>query len=178
MIPATQKRKSDAAQAVNDLRTQGLEVHTATSAFKAGNIDVKPGDYVIRGDQPYRTVADMYFSDPELRAVAIRVRTTTPAGRSSTCGTWSSSRSPTSRSLTQQMTLLTTDAKAPGGIEGTGPVVVVDHTTDNSLVTFRFKHAEREDAGGGSGVRGGGAEVPRRRRSSSRMPIAPRSTRR
>ena len=25
-------------------------------------MDVQAGDYVIRGDQPYRTLADMYFS--------------------------------------------------------------------------------------------------------------------
>jgi hypothetical protein len=43
--------------------------------------------------------------------------------------------------LDQQMAMLTTDAKAPGGIEGTGSVLVVDHTADNSLVTFRFKNA-------------------------------------
>ena len=41
---------------------QGLEVHRATSAFKAGNVSVAAGDYVIRGDQPYRTLAEMYFS--------------------------------------------------------------------------------------------------------------------
>ena len=23
---------------------------------------MKPGDYIVRGDQPYRTLADMYFS--------------------------------------------------------------------------------------------------------------------
>jgi hypothetical protein len=40
------------------------------------------------------------------------------------------------------MALLTKDAVAPGGIEGTGPVVIVDHTTDNNLVTLRFKHAD------------------------------------
>ena len=38
--------------------------------------------------------------------------------------------------------MLTADARAPGGIEGNGPVLVVDHTTDNNLVTFRFKHAD------------------------------------
>ena len=43
VIPAAQKRKADAAQAVNDLRRQGLEVHTATSAFKAGSVDVEAG---------------------------------------------------------------------------------------------------------------------------------------
>jgi len=30
------------------------------------------------------------------------------------------------------MTLVAADVKAPGGIEGTGPVVVVDHTSDNT----------------------------------------------
>ena len=62
MIPATQRRKADAADAVNDLRRQGLEISRAGAAFKAGNVDVKAGDYIVRGDQPFRTLADMYFS--------------------------------------------------------------------------------------------------------------------
>jgi len=62
VIPATQRRKADAADAVNELRMQGLEVSRAASAFKAGAIDVKAGDYIVRGDQPFRTLADMYFS--------------------------------------------------------------------------------------------------------------------
>ena len=49
----------DAADAVNELRTQGLEIQRATSPFKAGNVDVKAGDFVIRGDQPFRTLADL-----------------------------------------------------------------------------------------------------------------------
>ncbi len=140
VIPATQTHKANAADAVNELRRQGLEFHTATAAFKAGNIDVKPGDYIIRGDQPYRTIADMYFavqnyapSNPDpyddtgwtfqyMRNLVIKPITEKAA-------------------LTQQMAAVTTDVRAPGGIEGTGPVVVVEHTTDNNLVTFRFKHA-------------------------------------
>ena len=47
---------------VNDLRRQGVEVHRANAAFKAGNVDVAAGDYIIRADQPYRTLVDMYFS--------------------------------------------------------------------------------------------------------------------
>jgi len=39
------------------------------------------------------------------------------------------------------MTLATADINVPGTISGTGPVIVVDHTTDNTLVTFRFTHA-------------------------------------
>ena len=62
VIPAAQRRKADAADMVNELRRQGVEVHTANSAFKAGNVDVAAGDYIVRADQPYRTLADMYFS--------------------------------------------------------------------------------------------------------------------
>jgi hypothetical protein len=40
------------------------------------------------------------------------------------------------------MTLVNADAKAPGGIEGTGTVLVVDHTADNNIVSFRFKNAD------------------------------------
>ena len=40
------------------------------------------------------------------------------------------------------MTAVTREAKAPGGIEGTGNVVVVEHTTDNNLMKFRFEHAD------------------------------------
>ena len=62
VIPAGQRRKSDTAAAVNDLRRQGLEISRATRAFKAGGLDVQAGDYVVRGDQPFRTLAEMYFS--------------------------------------------------------------------------------------------------------------------
>ncbi len=43
--------------------------------------------------------------------------------------------------LDQPMTLMTANAKPAGGIDGTGNTLVIDHTTDNSLVTLRFKHA-------------------------------------
>jgi len=33
----------------------------ASGAFKAVNVEVKAGDYIIRADQPYRTIPEMYF---------------------------------------------------------------------------------------------------------------------
>src|SRR5687768_11694389 len=50
VIPATQRKKADAADAVNELRRQGLEFHTAAAAFNAGTVEVRPGDYIVRGD--------------------------------------------------------------------------------------------------------------------------------
>ena len=40
VVPAKQRRKADAADLVNELRRQGVEVHTANAAFKIGNTDV------------------------------------------------------------------------------------------------------------------------------------------
>jgi hypothetical protein len=141
VIPAAQKRKGDAAEAVNELRRQGLEFHIAASAFKAGNVDVKAGDYIVRGDQPYRTVADMYFSIQNYAP-------SNPRPYDDTGWTFQYMRNLVIKPiedksvLGQQMAALTADIKAPGGVEGSGPALIVDHTTDNALVTFRFKHKD------------------------------------
>jgi hypothetical protein len=171
LIPAGQRRKADAATAVNDLRTQGLEVHAATAPFRAGNLEVKAGDWIIRGDQPYRTLADMYFSlqafspanprpydDTGWTFPLMRHLTITPVADRSI--------------LDGQMALLTTDAKAVGGIEGTGSVIVVDHTSDNNLVTFRFRFpnvkmqaAQQDFEANGHRFRAGAMIIPAANRS-------------
>ncbi|HMC62483.1 MAG TPA: hypothetical protein VKJ01_25030, partial [Candidatus Solibacter sp.] len=40
------------------------------------------------------------------------------------------------------MTMLRADAKAAGGVEGTGSTLVIEDTTDNSLMGFRFKNKD------------------------------------
>jgi hypothetical protein len=141
VIPAAQRRKADAADAVNELRRQGLEIHRATSAYKAGDVQVAAGDYVIRGDQPYRTLADMYFSIQSFSP-------SNPRPYDDTGWTFPLMRNVVIRPvadkaiLDQPATMVTAEVKAQGGMEGSGSTIIVDHTTDNSLVTFRFKHAD------------------------------------
>jgi hypothetical protein len=139
VIPATQRRKADAADMVNELRAQGVEVHTATSAFKAGNISVAAGDYVIRADQPYRTLVDMYTSVQNYPPA-------NPRPYDDTGWTMQYMRNLKLETVTDKsildspMTMLTADARAAGGIEGSGSVLVLDHTTDNNLMEFRYRH--------------------------------------
>ncbi|MBZ5724486.1 MAG: hypothetical protein LAP87_05770 [Acidobacteriia bacterium] len=141
VIPAGQRRKADAADFVNDLRRQGLEVHTANAAFKAGNIDVAAGDYIVRADQPYRTLADMYFSIQNYPPA-------NPRPYDDTGWTMQYMRNvkllPVADKavLDRPMTMLAADARAPGGIEGSGAFVVVEHTSDNNLMAFRFKNRD------------------------------------
>ena len=140
VIPAGQHRKADAADAVNELRRQGLEIQRAASDFQAGDVQVKAGDYIVRGDQPYRTLADMYFALQNYSPA-------NPRPYDDTGWTFQLMRNVeiapvTEKSiLDQRMALLTSDAKAAGGIEGSGNVLVVEHTTDNNLVRFRYQNA-------------------------------------
>jgi len=139
VIPAGQYRTQDAADAVNELRRQGLEVHRASTAFKAGGVDVQAGDYIIRGDQPYRTLADMYFEIQNYSPA-------NPRPYDDTGWTFQLMRNVVVRPVTDRSILeqpsapVTSDAKAPGGIDGTGSIIIVAHTTDNNLMSFRFKN--------------------------------------
>ncbi len=141
VIPAGQRRKADAADAVNELKRQGLEIHTAAAPFKSGTLDVKAGDWIIRADQPYRTLADMYFA---LQNYAVG----NPRPYDDTGWTFPLMRNvvitpATDKAiLDQKMAPLSDEARASGGVQGTGPMLVVDHTTDNSLMTFRYKFAD------------------------------------
>jgi hypothetical protein len=139
VIPADQRRKADTATAVNDLRRQGLEISRASTAFEAGSLKVHAGDFVVRGDQPFRTLADMYFSIQNYPPQ-------NPAPYDDTGWTFQLMRDLrivpiTDRSvLDKPMTKIAIDVHAPGGISGAGSTLVVEDTGDNGLVAFRFKH--------------------------------------
>ncbi len=155
VIPANQHARQNTAEAVNDLKTQGLEIHTATSSFKAGNVQVNAGDYIVRGDQPYRTLADMYFSLQNFSPA-------NPSPYDDTGWTFPMMRNITITEVTdksilnQPMAPVKGDVTAPGGISGSGTTVIVENNSDNTLVSFRFKFpnvkmAAAEDAFDASG---------------------------
>ena len=166
LIPAGQRRKADAADMVNELRTQGVEISRANAAFKAGNVDVAAGDYIVRADQPYRTLADMYFSIQNYPVG-------NPNPYDDTGWTMQYMRDVklvplTDASVLQQpMTLITSEAKAAGGVEGSGSVLIVEHTADNNLTAFRFRNrnlsmmaAEEDFEVGGHKFRAGAFIIP------------------
>jgi Zinc carboxypeptidase len=139
VIPAGQRRKEDAADMVNELRRQGAEISVASSAFQAGNVSVAAGDYVIRGDQPYHTLVDMYLSVQNYPPA-------NPRPYDDTGWTMQYMRDVKTLPVTDKaildapMTLLTADARAAGGVQGSGGTLVVDHTSDNSLMSFRYRN--------------------------------------
>jgi hypothetical protein len=145
VIPADQHSKANAAEAVNELIDQGLEFNVANTDFMAGNVQVHKGDYIVRGDQPFRTVADIYFSIQNYP-------TTNPSPYDDTGWTYQMMRNMLideigdSTILKQPMTMVKGHVTAAGGIIGAAPAsggstVIVDHTGDNNLMEFRFRFA-------------------------------------
>jgi hypothetical protein len=175
VVPATQHSKANAAEAINGLMQQGVEVHTATNAFTAGGVAVKPGDWIIRGDQPNRTVCDIYFAIQDYSM-------SNPSPYDDLGWTYPMMRNlvmtPITEKtlLTQPMTAVTGTARAAGGVNGTGTTVIVEHTGDNLLAQFRFQFAsvkmsaaEAEFEAGGRKFGAGAIIIP----SANRAQIEP-----
>jgi hypothetical protein len=140
VVPARQRRRADAAALMNYFRNDDVEVHTATQPFIIGNVQVAAGDYILRLDQPYggmiatmlgtqwypesnpRPYDDTGWSMTLLRNLQV-YKIEDPA------------------IFDKPMAPATADFPMPGMIAGNGGTIVIDHTTDATLATFRFANA-------------------------------------
>jgi hypothetical protein len=140
VIPAHQRRRADAVDAVNELMRQGLEIHRADKDFEVGGVKVQKGDFVVRGDQPFRTIGDIYFTLQQFSLA-------NPRPYDDTGWTFQLMRNVEVDEVTdagineQAMSPLSYPVEQAGSLDGRGDVIVVDHTTDNNLMTFRLKNA-------------------------------------
>jgi hypothetical protein len=138
VLPADDPRPVEAADAVNLLRLMGVEVHTAKGDFSIGEQKFAAGSYVVRMDQPYSRMADMLL-DTQFYNVS------DPRPYDDTGWTLGAMRNVktvrvTDKSILQvPMTLLSADAAVRGRVVGSGPNYVINHNTDNTLATLRFR---------------------------------------
>jgi len=140
VVPARQRRRADAADLMNYFRRDAVEVHTATAPFTIGNVQVAAGDYIVRLDQPYGGFVNMLLGVqwfPEQNP-----RPYDDTGWSFTLLRNLQVYKIEDKSIFDKpMTLAAADFKGVGTIEGSGRTLIVDHTTDDGLVTFRFANA-------------------------------------
>jgi hypothetical protein len=166
VIPAGQAHRVNAAEMVNDLRRQGVEIQTANAAATLGNVSVVAGDYIIRADQPYRTLVDLYFS---LQNYPV----SNPLPYDDTGWTMPLQRNITVKEVKDKsifdkpMTMITADVEPKGVIQGSGPALVVVNNTDNVLISFRFQNptvpmqaAEEDFSIGDHKIRAGAFIIP------------------
>ncbi len=148
VIPGDDPRPVECAELVNLLRLQGVEVHRAEADFEIAlqqgketkKLKLPAGSYIIRMDQPYSRMADMlldtqYYNPADTRPYddtgwslgALRnvrtLRVTDPAV------------------LKVPSALLAGPARVEGRLVGAASTgaYLINHNTDNSLATFRFR---------------------------------------
>jgi len=101
-------------------------------------VSVSAGDYIVRADQPYRTLADMYFSVQNYPAP-------NPRPYDDTGWTMQYMRNVRLSAvsdpeiLKKSMSLLGADVVPKGAISGSGSTILFNHTGDNELVSLRFR---------------------------------------
>jgi len=140
VIPGDTTRPVEAADMVNLMRMRGIEVQTANKEFTLKDQKFPAGSYIVRMDQPYSRMADMLL-DTQYYNV------TDPSPYDDTGWTMGAMRNVKTVRITDKsvldvpMTLLTSDAKVRGKLSGeASPVAfIINHNTDNTLATLRFK---------------------------------------
>src|SRR5689334_12316834 len=140
VIPGDTPRPVEAADMVNLLRLQGVEVHRASKEFAVKDQKYPAGSYIVRMDQPYSRMADMLL-DTQYYNVS------DPAPYDDTGWTMGAMRNVRTVRVVDKsvldapMTLLTSDAKVTGQLSGPATAVayVINHNTDNTLATLRFR---------------------------------------
>ena len=134
VLPADEPRPAEAAELMNLLALQGVEINKTTVPFgKFGT-----GSYVIRMDQPYSRMADMLLDTQYYNVADPRPYDDTG---------WSfgplknvkTARVTDLAILSAPMNLMQGAISAPGSVTGTGAVFLINHNTDNTLATLRFK---------------------------------------
>lgn len=143
IIPANQPRLVEAADMVNLLRLMGVEIHTANKEIAIKDQKYPAGSYVVRMDQPYSRMADMMM-DTQYYNV------NDPRPYDDTGWTLGALRNVKTVRVTDRtvldapLTLLTSDAKVRGKLVGgdSSTVYVINHNTENTLATLRFRLKE------------------------------------
>ena len=140
IIPGDTPRPVEAADMVNLMRMQGIEVHRANKEFSVKDQKYPAGSYIIRMDQPYSRMADMLL-DTQYYNVS------DPAPYDDTGWTIGAMRNVKTVRVTDKSVLdvdaplLTSDAKVTGQLTGpaSATAYVINHNTDNTLATLRFR---------------------------------------
>jgi hypothetical protein len=139
VLPADEKRPVEAADLVNLLKLQGVEVQRLSSATETKDGKFGAGSYVVRMDQPYSRMADMlldtqYYNVNDPRPYDDTGWTLGPLRNVKTV------RVKDEKILGAPMSLINGPAKVTGKVEGSGSAgFVVNHTGESAVTQLRYR---------------------------------------
>jgi hypothetical protein len=140
VVPSDDPRPVGAANLMDLLQIQGVEIHKTTAEAQAGKVKIPAGSYVVRMDQPYSRMADMLL-DTQYYNV------NDPAPYDDTGWTLGALHNVKTLRVTDAailkapMTLVAAPAKFEGSVNpgGDAAAYLVNNNTDNTLFTFRYR---------------------------------------
>ncbi|MCW5969852.1 MAG: hypothetical protein KIT57_15200 [Blastocatellales bacterium] len=141
VFPGDDARPVGQADLLNLLKMQGVEVHRATAAFETKQGKFPAGSYVVRMDQPYSRMADMlldtqYYNVNDPRPYDDTGWTLGPLHNVKTVRVLDTAVLDAPMTLSPMNVML----KPAGRVEGSGRAgYVINHNTDNTLATLRFR---------------------------------------
>jgi len=139
VLPASETRPTEAADLVNLLKMQGVEVHRLNSDAEVKEGKFGAGSYVVRMDQPYSRMADMlldtqYYNVNDPRPYDDTGWTLGPLRNVKTV------RVKDEKILGAAMTITSGPSKVTGKTNGTGTVgMVVNHTAESAVAQLRYR---------------------------------------
>jgi hypothetical protein len=141
VVPGNDPRPAEAAEMMNSLKQQGVEIHRASQEFEVavgkGTRKFPAGSYIVRMDQPYSRMADMLL-DTQYYNV------NDPAPYDDTGWTFGPLRNVETARITDAavlkapMTLIDGPVKVKGGVQGTGVAYVINNNAEVALASLRF----------------------------------------
>jgi len=133
-----QPRPNEAASLAAQLMMHGVEVHELEQDTEVGQTKFPRGAYLIRMDQPYSRLADMFldrqYYNPNDTSPYDDTGWTLGALRNVPV-----TRITDAAILKAPARLLETPPKPEGGISGEGKIYLLAHNADRALATFRFR---------------------------------------
>ena len=139
VLPSSETRPTEAADLVNLLKMQGVEVHKLNAEADTKEGKFGAGSYVVRMDQPFSRMADMlldtqYYNVNDPRPYDDTGWTLGPLRNVKTV------RVKDEKILTAAMTLTNGPAKVTGKVDGTGAAGwVVNHNAESASAQLRYR---------------------------------------
>ncbi|MGE3467684.1 MAG: M14 family zinc carboxypeptidase, partial [Pyrinomonadaceae bacterium] len=139
ILPSSDPRPTEAADLVNLLKMQGVEVHKLNSEIETKEGKFPSGSYVVRMDQPYSRMADMlldtqYYNVSDPRPYDDTGWTLGPLRNVKTV------RVKDEKVLDAAMTMIDGPARVTGKVEGSGKAgFVVNHTAESAIAQLRYR---------------------------------------
>jgi Zinc carboxypeptidase len=138
-MPAKKADKDAKPDAKNGARKVTADQKKPAESSTPETLQFPAGSYLVRMDQPYSRIADMLLDHQYWSPSDPQSAYDDTAWTFGELGNVRVTRATDTKVLDVPMEKVTSEIKAPGGIQGSGAVFLVNHNADNTLMTLCYR---------------------------------------